>query len=43
MNPELGKQPAGDEGSDDANDYVANQTEARTLHDLAREPACNST
>ena len=43
MRPEAGKQPAGNEGADDADDDVADQAEAAARHDLAGKPAGNGT
>ena len=39
--PSFGKQHAGDHGTDDADDNIAKQAEARALHEQAGEPACD--
>ena len=39
VDADLRKQPAGNDGADNADDDVADQAEAVTLHDQAREPS----
>jgi hypothetical protein len=39
MNPKLRKYPARNEGAHDPHDEIADEPKARTLDDLAREPA----
>ncbi len=40
-NADLRQQPVGDERADDADDDVAQQSEAGAAHDQPGEPACN--
>ena len=37
--PNLGQQESTDDGAENADDHIADQTEAAAPHDLAREPA----
>jgi hypothetical protein len=39
----LGQQPASDQGTQEADDKVADEPEAGSLHELARQPAGNET
>ena len=43
MDAELGQQPASDQGTQEADDKVADEPEAGSLHELARQPAGNET
>jgi hypothetical protein len=38
VNPQLRHQPAADEGADNANNNIADETEAAALYDLSRQP-----
>ena len=42
IDAELRKQPAADEGADDADDEVADETEACALDDLSGQPSGNN-
>src|SRR4051812_11912740 len=39
VDPELGQHPAADEGANDADDEIADQSKPRALHNLAGQPA----
>ena len=41
MNPEAMQKPVADEGADDANRRVADETETVASHNLARQPSGN--
>jgi hypothetical protein len=41
MDTEVAEQPGADEGTDDANDYVANQAKANPFDDNASKPTGN--
>ena len=41
MNPEAMQKPVADEGTDDANRCVADETETVASHNLARQPSGN--
>jgi hypothetical protein len=43
MDPELGQQPASDQGTQQSDDKVADEPEAGSLHELTRQPAGNET